>query len=309
MKTIATGSWRWLAVLTACSVMAVGCAYNETFTAPPSPLDQLGEAANAVQTANEMGFGERFPDEVADLEARYQAARDAYYSRSGGAGAMSMSIVADATELMNRPPPNQAPVARFSSPPTGRAHEVILFDASASVDPEGDPLIYSWEFGDGATPEVSWPQIEHRFAVARTYVVRLTVTDSAGASDETSGVVAVAQQFTIPRPAIVLFDFDGAEVKADAAEQLGEIVQALTQQPGLAVEVVGHASAEGAESYNLALSQRRAQAVSDHLAASGVGAARINTKWRGESEPAFPNTTNEFRALNRRAEVTVSPAM
>ena len=151
--------------------------------------------------------------------------------------------------------------------------------------------------------------MEHRFAVARTYVVRLTVSDSAGASDTASRVIAVAQQFTIPRPAIVLFDFDGAEVKADAAGQLGEIVRALTQQPSLEVEVVGHASDEGAESYNLALSQRRAQAVSDHLAASGVEAARISTKWRGESEPAFPNTTDEFRALNRRAEVTVSPAM
>ncbi|MDE0208152.1 MAG: PKD domain-containing protein, partial [Candidatus Tectomicrobia bacterium] len=161
MKTIATGSWRWLAVLAACSVMAVGCAYNETFTAPPSPLDQLGEAASVIQTANDMGFGERFPDELADLQARYDAARDAYYQRSGDAGAMSMSIVADATELMNRPPPNQAPVARFSSPPTGRAHELIMFDASASVDPEGDPLIYAWEFGDGAAPQVSWPQVEH----------------------------------------------------------------------------------------------------------------------------------------------------
>ena len=72
---------------------------------------------------------------------------------------------------------------------------------------------------------------------------------------------------------------------------------------------MGHSSAEGSESYNLGLSERRATAVSDHLAASGVAAARINTQWRGESEPAFPNTTNEFRALNRRTEVTVRPPM
>lgn len=307
--TIVAGSWRWLAVLTVCSVMAVGCAYNETYTAPPSPLDKLAEAEGVLETAGELGFGERFPDEVADLQARYQAARQAYYSRGGDASAMSTSIVADATELMNRPPPNQIPVARFSGPPTGRANDIILFDASDSVDPEGDPLIYQWDFGDGATPQVSWPQIEHRFAVARTYVVRLTVSDSTGAADSSSQVISIAQPLMIPSPANVLFDFDGAEVKAEAAAQLGEIVQALKQQPGLEVEVVGHASDEGAESYNLALSQRRAQAVSDHLAASGVPAARISTTWRGEAEPAFPNTTNEFRALNRRAEVSVRPSM
>ena len=310
MKTLLTPeSWRWLGVLIVCSVMAAGCAYNETFEAPPSPLDKLAEVVDVLQTVDESGFGERFPDEAADLQARYEAARNAYYSRSDDSSALSMSIVADATALMNRPPPNQAPVARFSSPPTARAHEAILFDASESVDPEGDPLIYTWDFGDGSMPQVSWPQVEHRFAVARTYVVRLTVSDSDDASDTASRVVAVAQPMMIPRPAIVLFDFDAADLKADAQAQLGEVVQALKQQPGLEVEVVGHASAEGTESYNLALSQRRAQAVGDYLAASGVAASRINSKWRGESEPAFPNTTDEFRALNRRTEVTVRPPM
>ena len=307
--TFVTERWRWLAVMALCSVMAVGCAYNESFTPPPSPLDKLAEAAQTIQTANDLGFGERFPDEVDALQGRYQSARYAYYSRSGDAVAMSMSIVADATELMNRPPPNQSPVARFSGPPVGRAHDLILFDASESVDPEGDPLVYMWDFGDGATPQVSWPQIEHRFSVARTYVVRLTVSDSDGAADTASQVIAVAQPLSIPRPAIVLFDFDGAVVQAGAEAQLMEVVQALKQQPALEVEVVGHASAEGSESYNLALSQRRAQVVSDHLAASGVAARRISTKWRGELEPAFPNTTDEFRALNRRTEVIVRPPM
>lgn len=310
MKTLLTSeSWRWLGVLTVCSVLAVGCAYNETFTAPPSPLDKLAEVVDVLQTVEDNGFGERFPDEVADLHARYEAARDAYYSRSGDASALSMSIVADATAMMNRPPPNQAPVARFNAPPTARASEVILFDASDSVDPEGHPLIYSWNLGDGSNPQGSFSQVMHRYDVARTYVVRLTVTDHAGASDTSSRVVAVAQRLMIPRPAVVLFDFDSEALRADAEAQLVELVQAMKQQPSLAVEVVGHASAEGTESYNLALSQRRAQAVADHLVASGVSASRVNSKWSGESEPAFPNTTNEFRALNRRVEVTVLPPM
>lgn len=310
MKTLhAPLSWRWIGVLTICCVVAVGCAYNDKFEAPPSPLDKLAEAADVLQTVNDRGYGELFPDEVAALQARYEAARMAYYSRSGDASALSMSIVADANALM-APKPNQAPVARFSGPPTGRENESVLFDASESVDPEGDPLIYAWNFGDGTTQQVSWPQAEHQFAVARTYVVRLTVSDHEGLSDTASQVIAIAKQrVMIPQPAIVLFGFDSADLQADAMANLGEIVQAMKQQPTLEADVVGHTDAQGTESYNLALSQRRAQAVSDYLATNGVAASRINAAWRGESEPAFPNTTAEFRALNRRVEVTVRPPM
>ena len=310
MKTLRTPvSWRWLGVLTICCVMAVGCAYNDAFEAPPSPLSQLAEVADVLQTVNDRGYGELSPDRVAALQARYKEARFEYYSsRTQASSEMSMSIIADANALM-APRPNQAPVARFSGPATGRALQSLLFDASTSVDPEGDPLIYMWDFGDGTTQRVLWPQAEHRFAVARTHIVRLTVSDHQGESDTASQVITIAQPIMIPRPAIVLFEFDSADMQANAMAQLGEVVQAMKQQPTLEADVVGHADAQGTESYNLALSQRRAQAVSDYLTTSSVAASRINTKWRGESEPAFPNTTAEFRALNRRVEVTLRPPM
>lgn len=309
MKTLCTPvNWRWLGVLTICCITAMGCAYNETFEAPPSPLSQLAEVADVLQTVDERSFGERFPDEVAALQARYEAARMAYYSRSGDSSAMAMSIIADANALM-APPPNQAPVARFSGPATGMVNETVAFDASASVDPEGDPLIYAWDFGDGTTQQVSWPQAEHRFAVARTYVVRLTVSDHEGASDTASQVIAIAQPLVIPQPSNLLFEFDSVDLLPEAMTQLGEIVQTMKQQPILQADVVGHADSQGTEAYNLALSQRRAQAVSDYLVTSGVVAARINASWRGESEPAFPNTTEEFRALNRRVEVSLRAPM
>ena len=305
MKTLrAPVNWRWLGVLTICSVMAVGCAYNETFEAPPSPLDQLDEVVDVLQIVNERGYGELFPDEVAALQARYEEARLAYYARSQDAGALAMSIIADANALMT-PPPNQAPVARFSGPATGEVNEALSFDASDSVDPEGDPLIYDWDFGDGTTQEVSWPQAEHRFAVARTHIVRLTVSDHQGESDTASQAITIAQPIVIPQPANVLFEFDSVALLPEAVAQLTEIVQTLKQQPSLQADVAGHTDAQGTEAYNLALSQRRAGAVSDYLIASGVPAARINASWSGESEPAFPNTTEEFRALNRRVEVTV----
>lgn len=308
MKTLCMPvNWRWLGVLTICCAMAMGCAYNETYQAPPSPLSQFDEVVDVLQTVEERGYGERFPDEVAALQARYKEARLAYYGRTQDASAMAMSIVADANELMNRPPPNQAPVARFSGPTTGEANQTVSFDASASVDPEGDPLVYTWVFGDGTTQEVSWPQMEHRFAIARTYIVRLTVSDHHGASDTASQAISIAQPVVIPQPSIVLFEFDSADLQAEAMAQLGEVVQTMKQQPALTADVAGHTDSQGSEAYNLGLSQQRATAVGDHLVASGVAASRINTEWHGESEPAFPNTTSEFRALNRRVEIAFRP--
>lgn len=308
MKTLRTPvNWRWLGVLTISCVMAMGCAHNETFQAPPSPLSQFDEVVDVLQTVDERGYGERFPDEVAALQARYKEARLAYYARTQDASALAMSIIADANDLMNRPPPNQVPVARFSAPTTGEANQTVSFDASESVDPEGDPLIYEWNFGDGTTQRVSWPQTEHRFGIARTYIVRLTVSDHEGASDTASQAISIAQPIVIPQPSIVLFEFDSADLQADAAAQLGEVVQTMKQQSALAADVVGHTDSRGSEAYNLALSQRRAETVSDYLIANGVAASRVSTSWRGESEPAFPNTTSEFRDLNRRVEIALRP--
>ena len=136
--------------------------------------------------------------------------------------------------------------------------------------------------------------------------MRLTVSDHQRESDTASQAITIAQPpIVIPQPANVLFEFDSADLLPEALAQLTEIVQTLKQQPSLQADVVGHTDSRGTEAYNLALSQRRAGVVSDHLIASGVPAARINASWSGESEPAFPNTTEEFRALNRRVEVTV----
>ena len=57
--------------------------------------------------------------------------------------------------------------------------ESILFDAGASVDPDGTIVSWSWDFGDGASADTE--QVSHAFAASGVYLVRLTVTDDGGA--------------------------------------------------------------------------------------------------------------------------------
>ncbi|MBI5197375.1 MAG: VCBS repeat-containing protein [Nitrospirae bacterium] len=80
---------------------------------------------------------------------------------------------------------NHPPVATFIAADTANEGEQVLFDGSASFDPDGDPLKYRWSFGDG-TPDVEeGSNTQHTFGDEGTYRVTLTVTDRYGVSHST----------------------------------------------------------------------------------------------------------------------------
>jgi PKD repeat protein len=86
----------------------------------------------------------------------------------------------------------QPPVARFTaSVLTGTSPLTVLFDASASSDPDGGTLTYLWTFGDGTTSTAE--TVSHTFttAVKKTFTVTLRVTDASGASATRSQSIEV----------------------------------------------------------------------------------------------------------------------
>ncbi|NIM69850.1 MAG: OmpA family protein [Xanthomonadales bacterium] len=101
----------------------------------------------------------------------------------------------------------------------------------------------------------------------------------------------------------IRFEFDSAELTADSQAALADALQILQRHPDLVVEIAGHTDSMGAESYNQGLSERRANAVRDYLAANGANAANLSAKGYGESEPVADNATEEGRAANRRVEL------
>ncbi len=87
------------------------------------------------------------------------------------------------------PTTSSPPVALFSaSAVTGPAPLSINFDASASTDPDNDPLTYSWDFGDGTTG--SGVIIDHIFTTSAEFTVTLTVNDGLQ-SDQVTTTIAV----------------------------------------------------------------------------------------------------------------------
>ncbi len=101
----------------------------------------------------------------------------------------------------------------------------------------------------------------------------------------------------------VVFENDSATLAPQSAATLDSVAASLRAWTEVRVEVEGHTDSKGSESYNLKLSQRRAESVRDYLAAHGVDASRLEAKGYGESEPIADNKTEDGRAHNRRVEL------
>jgi len=103
----------------------------------------------------------------------------------------------------------------------------------------------------------------------------------------------------------LLFDFDSDVVRSDARTNLRNLAASLDKYPGSELLIAGHTDSVGTDSYNLALSQRRAEAAAAYLASQGVDRARVSARGLGETEPVAPNDTDAGRGKNRRVEVAI----
>lgn len=108
-------------------------------------------------------------------------------------------------------------------------------------------------------------------------------------------------------PSSVTFGFDSSELTVQARNALNDVANILTQYTDTRVNVVGHTDSTGSVSYNQQLSERRAEAVGNYLAQSGVMSNRLYITGDGPHQPVASNATEEGRAQNRRVEITLSP--
>jgi outer membrane protein OmpA-like peptidoglycan-associated protein len=119
------------------------------------------------------------------------------------------------------------------------------------------------------------------------------------------GATETETELTIRLAGAVLFDFDSAVLRPDAETRLREVAGVLTDLSERPVRVEGHTDAIASKTYNQALSERRAAAVSEWLVAHGIAAERLSSLGHGELQPVADNSTPQGRQLNRRVEVIV----
>lgn len=103
----------------------------------------------------------------------------------------------------------------------------------------------------------------------------------------------------------VFFGYDRYDISEEARRILDSQANWLAQYPGLDITIEGHADERGTREYNLALGERRANAVRNYLIAAGIDPRRINTISYGKERPAVPGANEAAWAQNRRAVIKV----
>lgn len=115
-----------------------------------------------------------------------------------------------------------------------------------------------------------------------------------------------AIEIRINFPAEVLFDFDKSDVRADAATALSQLATIIRANPSGQTRLEGHTDSVGDDSYNQALSERRAVSVKKWLVErEQIDGAKLITRGWGEARPVAPNDTDLNRQKNRRLEAIV----
>ena len=148
----------------------------------------------------------------------------------------------------------------------------------AAIDQEGGSTVYGGDDQDG-------------------------VSSSAMTEEERMAAQQKAEQEALRDITVFYFDFDTAEIKPEARDVLVAHAQFLANNPGQQVRLEGHADERGTKEYNLALGERRANAVQRFLIVNGASRGQMETVSYGEEKPAVMGSSESAWAQNRRVEL------
>jgi peptidoglycan-associated lipoprotein len=104
---------------------------------------------------------------------------------------------------------------------------------------------------------------------------------------------------------IIFFEYDSDEIRGEAEAKLRAKAEILRANPSVRLRIEGHADQRGSTEYNLALGQRRAEAVRAWLGAYGIDASRFTTLSYGKERPLDEGADESALARNRRAEFAI----
>nr|WP_245960740.1 OmpA family protein [Wenzhouxiangella sediminis] len=126
---------------------------------------------------------------------------------------------------------------------------------------------------------------------------------------EGSGVSVTRRgnEIILNMPGNVTFDLDSASLRSEFFEVLNSVALVLDEYEKTVLVIDGHTDSTGPRDYNMALSERRAEAVGDYLVAQGIDPVRLATYGYGPDHPVASNETEEGRQANRRVELTLMP--
>ena len=121
----------------------------------------------------------------------------------------------------------------------------------------------------------------------------------------TAQVQRVDEGIAITFESGLIFKINSSEINESYKADLSSAAEVFKKYPETNITIAGHTDDTGSEAYNMTLSEQRAKAVADFFISKGVDSSRLKEKGLGETEPKYPNTSEENRVKNRRVEIAV----
>ncbi len=213
--------------------------------------------------------------------------------------------------------PAVAPTPAPTPAPPPATRPTVSIQANPTSINKGDSATLSWTSTDATqltiAPDVGAVTAQGSTKVTPSDSTTYTITASGpGGSADSSVRVTVAapppppQQETVDVGTLFLqevkdayFDFNKADIRADAREALGKTADFLRKYPQVKVSIEGKCDDRGSTEYNLVLGDRRASAVKNYLVQLGISADRINTVSYGKEKPVCSESSEECWQRNR----------
>ena len=213
------------------------------------------------------------------------------------------------------PPPPAAPPAR----PTAN------LQASSTVIQRGDAVTLNWSSTNATSLTLS-PGIgnvaaegSQRVTPQDSVTYTLTATGPGGSADASVHITVSVPPPPVakaPEPSLeelfnrnvkdAYFDYDKADIRPDARDNLSQTAQFLKSYPQVKVVIEGHCDERGSTEYNLALGDRRAAATKQFLTSLGIGADRVQTVSYGKERPFCTEHAENCWQQNRRGHFTMA---
>lgn len=286
-----------LPILVACAGIFISCAA----TAPT----ELVNAREAYRRASTGMAGQKAPAEVhvANLalgkaEQSFLDTSDSYRTRDLAYVAERKAQIAEATASINIEKANQAQSNKEYQTTQGS----IIMETKQDLSQSEKALTESKQKG-AASAEKLTAEKEARIAADKRAADAMAALAKLGAvKDEPRGMV-------ITLSGSVLFASGQTTLLPEARTRLDQVAAVLltTSERNLTIE--GHTDSQGSNSYNLNLSQSRADAVRSYLIQKGYMGDLIHANGLGEGQPIANNADAEGRANNRRVEIIIDRAL
>lgn len=103
----------------------------------------------------------------------------------------------------------------------------------------------------------------------------------------------------------IFFDTDKSDIKDESKQELEKLINFLSENNSIRIEISGHTDNVGDSKHNMVLSENRAKSVCDFLTNNGIEKSRLTYKGFGDTQPIKQNNTDENRAKNRRTEFKI----